>query len=234
MAAAGGLPAVKPRENPRMEHVTLFWKILLFLLPTVPATLKITLVSFFLALVLGIGVGIVRISRNRAWTLLGQAWVDGIRGIPLLVWIFFVYFGLGRILHLPQFVAGVLAIALCYSAYIGETVRAGIQAIPRGQWEAARSLGLSNARTMRHVVLPQATRIVIPPIMNDFIACLKDSSLVSIIGLRELTRAGREYSSGTFVDFQTWLVVGLLYLAMTVALTRASSTLEARLHRAGG
>jgi polar amino acid transport system permease protein len=217
-----------------MEHLILFWKILLFLLPTVPATLKITLVSFILALILGVGVGMVRISRQRPWTFLGQAWVDGVRGVPLLVWIFFVYFGLGRVLHLPQFVAGVLAIAICYSAYIGETVRAGIQAVPRGQWEAARSLGLSNVRTMRHVVLPQATRIVIPPIMNDFIACLKDSSLVSIIGLRELTRAGREYSSGTFVDFQTWLVVGLLYLAMTVALTRASANLEGRLRRAGG
>ena len=112
-------------------------------------------------------------------------------------------------------------------------MRAGIQAVPRGQWEAARSLGLSYPRTMRHVVLPQAARIVIPPVMNDFIACLKDSSLVSIIGLRELTRAGREYSSGTFVDFQTWLVVGLLYLVMTLVLSRLSSALEGRLRRAG-
>jgi polar amino acid transport system permease protein len=216
-----------------MGQFTLFWKILLFLLPTIPSTLKITLVSFCLALMLGLLVGILRVSARAPWTWLGRAWVDGIRGVPLLVWIFFVYFGLGRILHLPQFLAGVLAIGLCYSAYIGETVRAGIQAVPRGQWEAARSLGLSHGRTMRHVILPQATRIVIPPIMNDFIACLKDSSLVSIIGLRELTRAGREYSSGTFVDFQTWLVVGILYLAMTIVLTRASARLEARLHRAG-
>jgi ABC-type amino acid transport system permease subunit len=84
---------------------------------------------------------------------------------------------------------------------------------------------------MQRIILPQAVRIVVPPVMNDFIACLKDSSLVSIIGLRELTRAGREYSSGTFVDFETWLVVGILYLAMTVALTRCSALLEARLHR---
>ena len=86
---------------------------------------------------------------------------------------------------------------------------------------------------MRHVVLPQAVRIVIPPVVNDFIACLKDSSLVSIIGLRELTRAGREYSSGTFVDFQTWLVVALLYLLMTLVLSRCATWLEGRLRGAG-
>jgi polar amino acid transport system permease protein len=216
-----------------VEQLALLWKILLFLLPTVPQTIKITLASFALALLLGLVVGMVRISKRFPWTWLGRAWVDGIRGIPLLVLIFFIYFGLGRILHLPQFLAGVLAIAICYSAYVGETVRAGIQAIPRGQWEASRSLGLSGTQTMRYVVLPQAVRIVIPPVVNDFIACLKDSSLVSIIGLRELTRAGREYSSGTFVDFQTWLVVGLLYLAMTLALSRVSTAIEGRMRGAG-
>lgn len=207
--------------------------ILRFVLPAVPATLQVTLVSFALALVLGTGLGILRISRRRPWNWFGRAWVDGIRGVPLLVLIFFIYFGLGRLLHLPQFLAGVLAIGICYSAFVGETIRAGIQAVPRGQWEAARSLGLSHGRTLRHVILPQATRIVIPPIVNDFIACLKDSSLVSIVGLRELTRAGREYSSSTFLDFQTWLVVGLLYLIMTLALSRLSAVLETRLRRAG-
>jgi polar amino acid transport system permease protein len=206
-------------------------EILFFLLPAVPRTLEVTLAAFALALVLGIAVGVVRIVPRFPWNWLGRAWVDGIRGVPLLVLIFFIYFGLGRVLHLPQFLAGVLAIGICYSAFVGETIRAGIEAVPRGQWEAARSLGLSPARTMRHVILPQAARIVIPPVMNDFIACLKDSSLVSIIGLRELTRAGREYSSGTFLDFQTWLVVGLLYLVMTLGLSRLSARLEARLRR---
>jgi polar amino acid transport system permease protein len=209
------------------------WEILVFLLPAIPQTLKITLAAFALALMLGLFVGMARIVPRFPWTWLGRAWVDAIRGVPLLVLIFFIYFGLGRVLHLPQFVAGVVAIGICYSAFVGETIRAGIQAVPRGQWEAARSLGLSPARAMRHVVLPQATRIVIPPIVNDFIACLKDSSLVSIIGLRELTRAGREYSSGTFLDFQTWLVVGVLYLVMTLALSRLSARLEARLRRGG-
>jgi polar amino acid transport system permease protein len=214
-----------------MDQFSLLGRIVLFLLPAVPQTIKITIVSFALALLLGLFVGVVRIARTAPWTWIGRFYVDGIRGVPLLVWIFFIYFGLGRILHLPQFVAGVLAIGICYSAYVGETIRAGIQAIARGQWEAAASLGLSRGQTLRHVILPQAVRVVVPPVMNDFIACLKDSSLVSIIGLRELTRAGREYSSGTFVDFQTWLVVGVLYLGMTLVLTRCAAILEARLRR---
>ncbi len=216
-----------------MHQLAGLWKILLFLLPAVPETLRITLASFGLALVLGTIVGVTRISTRLPWTWLGRAWVDGIRGVPLLVLIFFIYFGLGRVLHLPQFLAGVLAIGICYSAFVGETIRAGIQAVPRGQWEASRALGLSHGQTLRFVVLPQAARIVIPPVVNDFIACLKDSSLVSIVGLRELTRAGREYSSGTFQDFQTWLVVGILYLVMTLALSKVASALEARLGRAG-
>jgi polar amino acid transport system permease protein len=216
-----------------MPQLAVLWKILLFLLPAVPATLRITLASFGLALALGVVVGVVRISTHLPWTWVGRAWVDGIRGVPLLVLIFFIYFGLGRVLHLPQFLAGVLAIGVCYSAFVGETIRAGIQAVPRGQWEAARALGLSHGQTLRFVVLPQAARIVVPPVVNDFIACLKDSSLVSIVGLRELTRAGREYSSGTFQDFQTWLVVGVLYLIMTLALSKVASLLEARLGRAG-
>jgi polar amino acid transport system permease protein len=214
-----------------MNALAQLGRIALFLLPTVPQTIKITLAAFALALAAGLLIGVVRIARRPPWTWLGRVYVDTIRGVPLLVWIFFLYFGLGRLLHLPQFLAGVLAIAICYSAYVGETFRAGIQAVPRGQWEAAASLGLSGRQTMLRIILPQAVRIVIPPVMNDFIACLKDSSLVSIIGLRELTRAGREYSSGTFVDFETWLVVGILYLAMTLLLTRCSALLEARLHR---
>ena len=206
-----------------------FWEILRFLLPAVPATLQITFASFLLALTLGVAVGLLRIQKQPLLRATGRLYVDCIRGVPLLVIIFFVYFGLGRILHLPQFVAGVLAIGLCYSAYIGESVRAGIEAIPNGQWEAARSLGMSWPQTMRHVVLPQAFRIVIPPLMNEFISCLKDSSLVSVVGLRELTRAGRDYASARFVDFQTWFVVGLLYLAMTLALTRLSGALERRM-----
>lgn len=214
------------------EQLEQFGRIFAFLLPAVPETLKVTFASFALALLLGLLVGILRISTRFPWNWIGRGYVDAVRGVPLLVLIFFIYFGLGRVFPLPQFLAGVLAIGVCYSAYVGESLRAGIQAIPKGQWEAARSLGLSWPATMRHVVLPQAIRIVLPPVMNEFISCLKDSSLVSIVGLRELSRAGREYSNGTFVDFQTWLVVAALYLVLTVGATRLAGLLEARLRLA--
>jgi polar amino acid transport system permease protein len=216
-----------------LEQLRLFFDILLYLVPTVPETLRITLAAFLLALVAGVLVGVMRTSRRRWLRIISTIYVDTLRGIPLLVQIFFLYFGLGRILNLDRYPAGVLAIGIGYSAYIGETVRAGIQAIPKGQWEAAQSLGMSNIQCLRHIVLPQALRIVIPPILNDLVACLKDSSLVSIIGLRELTRAGREYYSSTFTDFQTWTVVAILYLAMTLILSRTSRALERHLQKRG-
>ena len=200
--------------------------ILRFLAPAVPMTIKVTLLAFFLALVLGILVSLVRISRFSPLRSLSKIYVDVIRGVPLLVQIFFIYFGLGRVLNLDRFLAGVIAIGVCYSAYLAEIIRAGIQSVGKGQYEAALSLGMTFPQTMRFVIFPQALRVIIPPAANEFIASLKDSSLVSIIGLRELTRAGREYYSQHFIDFQTWLVVGLIYLTLTLSLARLVAWLE--------
>jgi polar amino acid transport system permease protein len=200
--------------------------ILIFLAPAIPMTIKLTLVAFAMALLLGLFVGIARLSHKSLIKVLSKIYVDVLRGIPLLVQIFFIYFGLGKILNLDRFLAGVIAIGVCYSAYLAEIIRAGIQAIHKGQYQAALSLGMTRYQTMRYVILPQSFRIIIPPVANEFIASLKDSSLVSIIGLRELTRAGREYYSQYFVDFQTWLVVGIIYLGMTLSLSRLVSYLE--------
>jgi His/Glu/Gln/Arg/opine family amino acid ABC transporter permease subunit len=200
--------------------------IFVFLAPAIPMTVKITLVAFALALLLGLLVGIARLSHSGLIKVFSKIYVDVLRGIPLLVQIFFIYFGLGKILNLDRFLAGVIAIGVCYSAYLAEIIRAGIQAIHKGQYQAALSLGMTPYQTMRYVILPQSFRIIIPPVANEFIASLKDSSLVSIIGLRELTRAGREYYSQYFVDFHTWLVVGIIYLAMTLSLSRLVSYLE--------
>jgi polar amino acid transport system permease protein len=200
--------------------------IFVFLAPAIPMTIKITLVAFVLALLLGFLVGVARLSHSGLIKVLSKIYVDVLRGIPLLVQIFFIYFGLGKILNLDRFLAGVIAIGVCYSAYLAEIIRAGIQAIHKGQYQAALSLGMTPYQTMRYVILPQSFRIIIPPVANEFIASLKDSSLVSIIGLRELTRAGREYYSQYFVDFHTWLVVGIIYLAMTLSLSRLVSFLE--------
>ncbi len=210
------------------EQGKLALDIIQYLAPAIPMTIAITVLSYLLALLLGLGVGLMQISNRRLLVMFGKGYVDVLRGVPLLVQIFFIYFGLGRIFNLDRFSAGVIAVGICYSAYMAEIIRAGIESVAHGQHEAAASLGMTPAQTMRHVILPQATRIIVPPSASEFIACLKDSSLVSIIGLRELTRAGREYYSQYFVDFQTWLLVGIVYLAMTLLLTRFTRYLERR------
>ncbi|HUU45989.1 MAG TPA: amino acid ABC transporter permease [Acidobacteriota bacterium] len=210
------------------EQGRLALNILQFVLPAVRWTIAITVLSFALAAVLGTLIGLLSQTRSRFLTFVGRAYVDVLRGVPLLVQIFFIYFGLGGVLHLNRFTAGVLAVGVCYSAYFAEIVRAGVGSVARGQHEAAAALGMSRGQALRYVIIPQAIRTIIPPAANDFIACLKDSSLVSIIGLRELTRAGREYYSQFFIDFQTWFIVGLVYLVMTLLLTRVSRALERR------
>ncbi|MDD5687231.1 MAG: amino acid ABC transporter permease [Elusimicrobia bacterium] len=209
-----------------VREFAIYWKILKFLLPVVPITLKITILSFLIAVILGIIIALVRTSHSPLLRKTAMAYIDMIRGIPLLVQIFFIYFGLGKLFNLSQFPAGIIAISICYSAYLGEIFRSGIEAIPKGQYDACKSLGMNAIQTMRYVVLPQAFRVVIPPVANEFIACLKDSSLVSIIGLRELTRAGREFYTQYFVDFETWFMVGMVYLAMVVILTKVVSLIE--------
>ncbi len=194
------------------SFLSTLWNILKYLAPAVPMTIFITLFSFLLSIILGIFAALGRISVSRILNFISKLYSDVIRGVPLIVQIFFIYFGLGSIFHLGEFWAGVTAIGICYGAYLAEIFRAGIQAIPRGQNEAALSLGMTQWQVDRHIIIPQAARLVIPPVANEFIACLKDSSLVSIIGIRELTRAGREYLSWSYIDFATWLMVGLLYL----------------------
>lgn len=208
------------------EQIALYWDILKYLVPAIPWTILITVTSFALALVLGLIVGVLRISGNKIIARLAGMYINAIRGVPLLVHIFFIYFGIGGLFNLDRFTAGVLAVGICYSAYLAEIFRSGIEAIAHGQHEAAMSLGMTRFQTLRHVIIPQSIRIVIPPVANEFIASLKDSSLVSIIGMRELTRAGREYYSQYFVDFQTWLLVGLIYLVMTVTLSKLTKYLE--------
>lgn len=225
-----GSPVVRSQDR---SFVGTLWHILKYLAPAVPMTVLITIASFILAVIMGLVAAIGRTANNKVAKNVSKIYSDVVRGIPLIVQIFFIYFGLGSIFHLGEFWAGVAAIGICYGAYLAEIFRAGIQAIPRGQTEAALSLGMSRGQVDRHVIIPQAGRLVIPPLANEFIACLKDSSLVSIIGLRELTRAGREYLSWSYIDFATWLVVGIIYLMMTLALARFSRVLERRYHIPG-
>jgi polar amino acid transport system permease protein len=192
-------------------------------------TLKISALSLVFALLLGLVAGLGRVSANPAAYNLAATYVELIRGTPLLVQIFIFYFFIGTVLELSPFIAGVAALAVFTGAYVAEIVRAGIQAVPKGQMEAARSLGMSYAQAMRYVILPQAFKKTLPPLAGQFINLIKDSSLVSVIAITDLSKAGREVVSSTFSPFEVWFSVALLYLALTGSLSYLVRRLEKRL-----
>jgi polar amino acid transport system permease protein len=194
-------------------------------------TLKISAISLVFSILLGLFAGLARVARNPALRDLSTVYVEVIRGTPLLVQIFIVYFFIGTVLQLPAFAAGVVALSVFTGAYVAEIVRAGIQAVPKGQTEAAQSLGLSGLQTMRHVILPQATRRILPPLAGQFINLIKDSSLVSVMALTDLTKAGREVVGSTFSPFEVWFTVAAMYLVLTGGLSWAVQRVERRLNR---
>ena len=192
-------------------------------------TLKISALALVFAVALGLVAGLGRVSANPAAFNLATTYVEIVRGTPLLVQIFIFYFFIGTVLELSAFTAGVAALAVFTGAYVAEIVRAGIEAVPRGQMEAARSLGMTYAQAMRWVILPQALRRTLPPLAGQFINLVKDSSLVSIIAITDLTKAGREIVSSTFAPFEVWFTVALMYLALTGTLSLLVRRLERRL-----
>lgn len=191
-------------------------------------TLKISAMALVFALVIGLVAGLGRVARNPAARNLAATYVEIVRGTPLLVQIFIFYFFIGTVLSLSAFTAGVAALAVFTGAYVAEIIRAGIEAVPKGQMEAARSLGMGYAQAMRHVVLPQALRKVLPPLAGQFINLIKDSSLVSVMALTDLTKAGREVVSSTFSPFEVWFAVAALYLILTGSLSLLVRRLEKR------
>jgi polar amino acid transport system permease protein len=192
-------------------------------------TLRISALALVFALALGVVAGLCRVSHSPAARWLSATYVEVVRGTPLLVQIFIFYFFIGTVLSLSAFAAGVAALAVFTGAYICEIVRAGIEAVPRGQMEAARSLGMSVFQAMRHVVLPQAMRKTLPPLAGQFISLIKDSLLVSVMALTDLTKAGREVISSTFSPFEVWFTVAAMYLLLTGALSLLVRRLERRM-----
>ena len=192
-------------------------------------TFEVTVMSILLALVIGLFTGLGRISKNPIINGIASLYVEVIRGIPLLVQLFYIYFALGRIIQMPPLPSAVLAMSICYGAYMGEIFRAGIQAIPKGQTEAARSLGMTPAQSMYHVILPQAVKTILPPVGNEFVALLKDSSLVSILAVADLLRRGREYAAQSFAYFETYTMVALVYLMITLFFSKLISIMEEKI-----
>lgn len=198
-----------------------------------PVTFQATIIAIIGALVIGTITGLGSVSKKRWVNMVSGVYVELIRGIPLLVQLIFIYYAMGRFFKIEGMIAAVVALSICFGAYMGEIVRAGIQAIPKGQMEAAIALGLSRSQAFRYVILPQTIKVVLPAIGNEFISMLKDSSLVSTIALSDILRKGREYISRTFLSLETMLVVALIYLIITLLLSRLVGMLEERLHENG-
>jgi polar amino acid transport system permease protein len=220
-----------------------YWRIVLFVRDGIGVTILITVVSFILMLFVGMLGGLGRVSTNKIIHLITTLYVELVRGIPLLVQLIWWYFAfpviikqIGTWIHFSPFanyqanaiLLAIFGFVFCYGAYMSEIFRAGIQSIPKGQMEAARSLGMSYFQAMRHVVLPQAIRVILPPVGNEFIALLKDSSLVSAVALADLTRRGREFMAANFNPLQVWTMVALLYLVMTLFSARIVNYIERR------
>jgi polar amino acid transport system permease protein len=232
-----------------------------FLVAGVRLTIQVSVISFGLALVVGLIAGLGRVSKNVVFYNLSSLYVEIVRGIPILVMLIYFAFvvtplaldflqwlgamlqntGLGPVVGLADSLAelnirdvemtarAIAGLAFCYGAFEAEVFRAGIESIERGQMEAARSLGMSYFQAMRYIILPQAIRTVLPPLGNDFIAMLKDSSLISVLAVRELTHLGKLNRSRTFRTFETWNTVTFLYLIMTLTLSVVVKFIERRM-----
>jgi polar amino acid transport system permease protein len=207
--------------------------ILAFVPDGILATLEVTVVSIVFALILGLLAGLGRIAKTKPINLIATVYVEVIRGIPLLVQIFYIYFALGPILHMKGPTSAIAAMSICYGAYMGEIFRAGIQSIAKGQMEAALALGMSRTQALWRVILPQTVKVILPPIGNEFIALLKDSSLVSILAISDLLRRGREYASTTFLYLPAYTIVALIYLIMTLFFSRLVGLMETKLRNHG-
>ena len=205
-------------------------------------TLKVTLFAFAIALVFGLLAGLGRISHNTLIRNVAITYIEFIRGVPTLVLIFTLAFvivpsvadAIGFENSLPQDWRAIAALSIIYGAFLAEIFRAGIESIPGGQMEAARSLGMSYSQAMRIIILPQAIRNISPALGNDFIAMLKDSSLVSVLAVRDLTQMARLYAGRTFRFRESYLVLTFFYLSITIVLSLLLRWYERRLGKTGG
>lgn len=217
-------------------------------------TLWVTVVAFVLAMLLGLIVALARTSGRPVLVQVATFYTELVRGIPILVFLFYVAFvGAPATIAAANWLTGplqsigwfprltvrnfdltwraIFALTICYSAFLAEIFRAGIEAVPVGQIEAARALGLRSRHIFRHIIAPQALRTILPPLGNDFVSMIKDSALVSALGVQDITQLGKVYSSGTFKFFETYNVVAFLYLTLTISLSLVVRFIERRMKR---
>jgi len=202
-------------------------------------TLLLTLLSLFFAMIIGMIFSLMNVGKNRLLNFIGTAYVDAVRGVPLIVLTYFIYFGVptgiqmmgASDFRMPALVAGTIALSMNCGAYMAEIIRAGIESVDKGQMEASRSLGLNYGKSMRLVVLPQAIRTMIPSIINQFIITLKDTSILSVIGLAELTNMGKTISGNTFKSLEAWAIIGVMYMIVIITLSKIAKRVERSANR---
>lgn len=202
-------------------------------------TLLMTLLSLIFAMVIGMIFGLMNVGHNRVLNFIGTFYVDAVRGVPLIVLAYFIYFGVPAGIQgigfssfrLDALQAGTIALSMNCGAYMAEIIRAGIESVDRGQMEAGRSLGLSYGTCMALIVVPQAVRTMIPSIINQFIITLKDTSILSVIGFPELTNVGKTIVGNTFKSLETWAIIGVMYMVVIVTLSKAAKRIERRVNR---
>ena len=211
----------------------------IMLLKGMGQTLLMTLLTLVIATIIGMIFGLMNVGHSRVLNLIGPVYVDAIRGVPLIVLAYFVFFGIPagmqgmgmKGFRLSALQAGTIALSLNCGAYMAEIIRAGIQSVDIGQMEAGRSLGLPYWKTMRKIILPQAIRTMIPSIINQFIITVKDTSILSVIGFPELVLAAKNVQAGTFKSFETWTIVGIMYLIVITILSYLAKMVERRVNR---
>ncbi|MCR5612316.1 amino acid ABC transporter permease [Treponema sp.] len=207
------------------------------LLQSLGNTMLLTLLALIFAMIIGLIFALCNVSHNKVLNAVGTVYVDAIRGVPLIVLAYFIYFGIPQAVKmmgivgfkLPALQAGTIALSMNCGAYMAEIFRAGIQSIDKGQMEASRSLGLTYGMSMTNVILPQAFRVMIPSVINQFIITLKDTSILAVIGYPELTNMGKTISGNTFKSLETWAIVGIMYMIVIISLSKIAKTVERKL-----
>lgn len=202
----------------------------MFYIVGVKNTILLAIFSVFFGLILGIILALMKISRNKILNMIASSYIEFLRGTPLLVQVYIIFYGLN--LDIPEFFAGVLALSLNSGAYVAEIIRSGIQAIDKGQMEASRSLGMPYSMAMRHIIIPQAFRNILPALGNEFIVVIKESAIVSVIGIHELMYKAATIRGNTYKPFLPLFIAAIIYFILTFSLSRGMSRLERRL-RAG-
>lgn len=192
-------------------------------------TIKFSILSIFFGTILGVIVALGKMSSKKIISFLCCCYIEWVRGTPLLIQLFFIYFGLGVFINIPATTAGILSLSLFSAAYIAEIIRSGVKSIDRGQYEAGYSLGMDKWKVMTYVIFPQAIKKVLPSLAGQFISLIKDSSLLSVIAIADVTFISRQIVSTNFKAFEIFITVSVFYFGINLALSQGVSTLERRL-----